>query len=87
MKLKKPNTILQFYSNNILFLKMVGSHDFMADWMNRKEPQSFEIETEELDPRVQEELEKLNSCTDEINRFRFRAGGPFLHGLDWIGIS
>jgi hypothetical protein len=21
-----------------------------------------------LDPRVQEELEKLNSCTDEINR-------------------
>lgn len=32
------------------------------------EPQSFEIETEELDPRVQEELEKLNHCTDEINR-------------------
>jgi len=31
------------------------------------EPQSFEIESEELDPRVQEELEKLNSCTDEIN--------------------
>lgn len=25
-------------------------------------------ESEELDPRVQEELEKLNSCTDEINR-------------------
>ncbi|XP_023329966.1 SH3 domain-binding protein 5 homolog isoform X2 [Eurytemora carolleeae] len=34
----------------------------------RDEPQSFEIETEELDPRVQQELEKLNSCTDEINR-------------------
>ena len=33
-----------------------------------EEPNSFEIETEELDPRVQEELEKLNSCTDEINR-------------------
>jgi hypothetical protein len=23
---------------------------------------------QELDPRVQDELEKLNSCTDEINR-------------------
>lgn len=34
----------------------------------REDPQSFEIETEELDPRVQLELEKLNSCTDEINR-------------------
>lgn len=33
-----------------------------------REPQAFEIESEELDPRVQEELEKLNSCTDEINR-------------------
>ena len=33
------------------------------------EPSSFEIETEELDPRVKEELEKLNQCTDEINRF------------------
>jgi len=27
-----------------------------------------EAEEEELDPRVQEELEKLNNCTDEINR-------------------
>ena len=26
-------------------------------------------ETEELDPRVQDELEKLNNCTDEINRY------------------
>jgi len=33
----------------------------------RDSPTSFEIETEELDPRVQQELEKLNSCTDEIN--------------------
>ena len=32
------------------------------------EPTSFEMEPEELDPRVQEELEKLNNCTDEINR-------------------
>ena len=30
-----------------------------------------ELESEELDPRVQEELEKLNHCTDEINRFVF----------------
>ena len=29
---------------------------------------SFEKEEEELDPRVMEELEKLNTCTDEINR-------------------
>ena len=29
---------------------------------------SFEKEDEELDPRVMEELEKLNTCTDEINR-------------------
>lgn len=27
-----------------------------------------ELGEEELDPRVQDELEKLNSCTDEINR-------------------
>lgn len=37
-----------------------------------EEPNSFEIETEELDPRVQEELEKLNSCTDEINRLEIQ---------------
>jgi len=36
------------------------------------EPNSFEIETEELDPRVQEELEKLNNCTDEINRLEIQ---------------
>ena len=29
---------------------------------------TFEEENEELDPRVMEELEKLNTCTDEINR-------------------
>eukprot|EP00088_Acartia_fossae_P070688 TRINITY_DN9539_c0_g1_i5.p1 TRINITY_DN9539_c0_g1~~TRINITY_DN9539_c0_g1_i5.p1 ORF type:complete len:474 (-),score=112.98 TRINITY_DN9539_c0_g1_i5:526-1947(-) len=34
----------------------------------RESPKSFEYEGEELDPRVQEELEKLNNCTDEINR-------------------
>ena len=28
-------------------------------------------DSEELDPRVQEELEKLNNCTDEINRYSF----------------
>ena len=45
-----------------------------------EEPNSFEIETEELDPRVQDELEKLNNCTDEINRYRliFRCGWSFL---------
>lgn len=37
------------------------------DLKQSSEPSSFEIESEELDPRVQQELEKLNSCTDEIN--------------------
>ena len=36
------------------------------------EPNSFELESEELDPRVQEELEKLNICTDEINRLEIQ---------------
>ena len=36
------------------------------------EPNSFELESEELDPRVQEELEKLNNCTDEINRLEIQ---------------
>ena len=31
-----------------------------------------EVEEEELDPRVQEELEKLNNCTDEINRLEIQ---------------
>ncbi len=36
--------------------------------MSSQETVEAEDESEELDPRVQEELEKLNSCTDEINR-------------------
>ena len=36
------------------------------------EPESFDVESEELDPRVQEELEKLNNCTDEINRLEIQ---------------
>ena len=36
--------------------------------MSSRETVEAEDESEELDPRVQEELEKLNSCTDEINR-------------------
>ena len=48
---------------------------------------SFEKEDEDLDPRVMEELEKLNTCTDEINRLEtqlddanaiFRWEGPSL---------
>ena len=31
-----------------------------------------DVEEEELDPRVQEELEKLNHCTDEINRLEIQ---------------
>jgi len=33
---------------------------------------NFDMEAEELDPRVQGELEKLNSCTDEINRLEIQ---------------
>ena len=36
--------------------------------MSSQETVEAEDDTEELDPRVQEELEKLNNCTDEINR-------------------
>ena len=35
--------------------------EYCKDMMT--DPNSFEIESEELDPRVQEELEKLNNCT------------------------
>ncbi len=31
-----------------------------------------DTEYEELDPRVQEELEKLNHCTDKINEFELQ---------------
>ena len=31
-----------------------------------------DAEFEELDPRVQEELEKLNLCTDKINEFELQ---------------
>ena len=31
-----------------------------------------DAEYEELDPRVQEELEKLNLCTDKINEFELQ---------------
>ena len=33
---------------------------------------SEETEYEELDPRVQDELEKLNICTDKINEFELQ---------------
>jgi hypothetical protein len=33
-----------------------------------EEPGADEEQLEELDPRVQEELEKLNTCTEEINQ-------------------
>ena len=33
---------------------------------------SEDAEYEELDPRVQEELEKLNLCTDKINEFELQ---------------
>ncbi|XP_003743169.1 SH3 domain-binding protein 5 homolog [Galendromus occidentalis] len=43
-----------------------------------------DIEEEELDPRVQIQLEKLNSCTDEINRLEVEldeANAHFRHTL------
>jgi len=44
----------------------------MKEKEGSSEPSNFEIESEELDPRVQEELEKLNNCTDEINRLELQ---------------
>ena len=45
---------------------MRGSREREEGMRGREE--EAEVEEEELDPRVQEELEKLNNCTDEINR-------------------
>ena len=40
----------------------------MSSGEQPQHPEAGAGDTEELDPRVQEELEKLNNCTDEINR-------------------
>ena len=40
----------------------------MEEGASRREFLSAEKEDDDLDPRVMEELEKLNTCTDEINR-------------------
>ena len=45
--------------------QQVGLEDFVR-------PGAGNVEEEELDPRVQEELEKLNHCTDEINRLEIQ---------------
>lgn len=43
-----------------IFSKILGSPDLGDD--------TEDYDDEELDPRVQDELEKLNSCTDDINQ-------------------
>ena len=53
-------------------LEKILSDDIIRDLgyviMSSQEMTEAEGDNEELDPRVQEELEKLNNCTDEINR-------------------
>jgi hypothetical protein len=41
---------------------------FSPTRMPSSQPEECEVEEEELDPRVQQELEKLNGCTEEINK-------------------
>ena len=40
--------------------------------INENQAENNEPEYEELDPRVQDELEKLNQCTDKINDFELQ---------------
>ena len=40
--------------------------------INEVQTENNEPEYEELDPRVQDELEKLNQCTDKINDFELQ---------------
>ena len=67
--------------------KDILNKDHSASFTNYDETKSFnerkdpiisgvqtvnEPEYEELDPRVQDELEKLNQCTDKINDFELQ---------------
>ena len=58
----------------------IGDGKLMPDDISRKDADRVQVlqtanedaEYEELDPRVQEELEKLNICTDKINEFELQ---------------
>jgi len=40
--------------------------------LNGDDEKGDDYDDEELDPRVQEELEHLNTCTDEINQVKIK---------------
>jgi hypothetical protein len=40
--------------------------------LNGDDEKGDDYDDEELDPRVQEELERLNTCTDEINQVKIK---------------
>lgn len=54
------------------------NYDETKNFNERKDPIISGVQTvsepeyEELDPRVQDELEKLNQCTDKINDFELQ---------------
>ena len=58
----------------------IGDGKLMPDDIGRNDVELNQVlqtgnedaEYEELDPRVQEELEKLNLCTDKINEFELQ---------------
>ena len=81
-------------------------YDESKFYNERKDPElseahqtvSNEPDYEELDPRVQDELEKLNQCTDKINDFELQLEeanavfrtlltGMFLEILDCFGMG
>ena len=47
-------------------------HDVTDNRCNMPENDDIEENDEELDPRVQDELEKLNKHTDEINKLELQ---------------
>ena len=51
---------------------MISTHDNDIDCNDDDNDAESGSEEEELDPRVQEELEKLNKHTDQINKLEIR---------------
>ena len=47
---------------------MMTSHDVVPD----DNDDDNDLDEEEIDPRVEDELERLNACTDEINQVHSR---------------
>ena len=55
------------------FIKPARKHSDAPDAVSEDQPNAEEEpQQEELDPRVQAELERLNKCTDEINQLELQ---------------